>query len=193
MRKILLLSVLLLLGSQAAWTLDWFTVGARVGTPLTGTFDDFRSPVAELAPNRSNFAVGPSAELLLPLGLGFEVDAIYKRTMVELETDAGLTSDHTTSWEFPLMFKYRFPGPNLKPFVGGGYAFRRFSNLTRFVSNLDGTVNGYVAGGGLLIKLGGVRISPEIRFTRWKSIDPDNSGPLRNNQNQADFLVGITF
>ncbi len=193
--KKLLLSLLLfsLCTSQSVCALDWFTFGARVGTPLGDSIEEFRSPAAELTPSQTNFLIGPSAELLLPFGLGFEVDALYKRTEVELETPSDVTSDTVSSWEFPLMAKYRFPGPNLKPFVGAGVAFRSFSNLSQFARGLDSTVNGYVFGGGLLIKVGGVRLSPELRYTRWNSIDPGETTPVRNSKNQTDFMVGITF
>jgi outer membrane phospholipase A len=39
-----------------------------------------------------------------------------------------------------------------------------------------------------------VRISPEVRYTRWGSGQQGaGEGLIRYNQNQADFLVGITF
>ena len=49
-------------------------------------------------------------------------------------------------------------------------------------------------GGGLELKVPFIKISPEIRFTRWgaKNIS-DLGGVLQLNQNQAEFLIGLTF
>jgi hypothetical protein len=61
-------------------------------------------------------------------------------------------------------------------------------------SDVSGVNTGVVLGGGLELKLPFIRISPEIRFTRWgaKNIT-DLGGVLHLNQNQAEFLIGITF
>jgi len=52
-------------------------------------------------------------------------------------------------------------------------------------------------GGGLEVKLGFLRITPELRYTRWgsntfSSIFPPG-GSLNSNQNQGEFLVGFSF
>ena len=53
---------------------------------------------------------------------------------------------------------------------------------------------GVVLGGGLELKVPFIRISPEIRFTRWEAKNiTDLGGVLHLNQNQAEFLIGITF
>ena len=57
------------------------------------------------------------------------------------------------------------------------------------------TDEGLVFGGGVAFKFGPVRISPELRYTRWGSEnfrDPIGS-LLRTNKNQGDFLLGILF
>jgi hypothetical protein len=80
------------------------------------------------------------------------------------------------------------------------------------------TVSGFVAGVGVDIHLLVLHISPEIRYTRWGSqhfvtpisaaigagpgfvavgpitlSSPALPGTIQSNQNQAEFLVGITF
>ena len=74
------------------------------------------------------------------------------------------------------------------------------------------TVSGFVAGVGIDIHLLVLHISPEIRYTRWGSqhfvtpisavipggvsmisVSPGVPGTIQSNQNQAEFLVGITF
>jgi hypothetical protein len=52
-----------------------------------------------------------------------------------------------------------------------------------------------VFGGGLEVKLGILRITPEFRYTRWGSEnfrDPV-AALLRSNKNQGDFILGVTF
>jgi hypothetical protein len=56
------------------------------------------------------------------------------------------------------------------------------------------TTTGFVVGGGLDVRALLIHISPEIRYTRWGAqhfLDPN--GGFHSNQNQAEFLVGITF
>ena len=56
------------------------------------------------------------------------------------------------------------------------------------------TTRGFVLGAGLDVKVLLIHISPEVRFTRWGAkhfVDPN--GLLNSKQNQAEFLVGITF
>ena len=56
------------------------------------------------------------------------------------------------------------------------------------------TTRGFVVGAGLDIHAILIHIQPEIRYTRWGAkhfLDPN--GLLESNQNQAEFLLGITF
>jgi opacity protein-like surface antigen len=58
----------------------------------------------------------------------------------------------------------------------------------------NSTTRGYAAGGGLDFKFLIIHIQPEVRYTGWGAkhfFDP--SGLLNSNQNQAEFLLGITF
>jgi hypothetical protein len=49
-----------------------------------------------------------------------------------------------------------------------------------------------VFGLGAEMRVGVVRISPEVRYTRWRA-DRDLHPELHSNQNQVEFLLGITF
>jgi hypothetical protein len=117
------------------------------------------------------------------------------------------------SWEFPLLVKWAFlPGP-IRPFVDAGASFRHITGVDQFRQTLlviGGQTNsstsnpaelnkstdaGFVFGGGLEFKLGKLRITPELRYTRWGGEvfrDPVNA-LLQTNRNQGDFLLGITF
>jgi hypothetical protein len=50
-----------------------------------------------------------------------------------------------------------------------------------------------VIGGGVGIHAPFLHISPEVRYTRWTSKHFGVSNLLNSNQNQAEFLLGITF
>jgi hypothetical protein len=56
------------------------------------------------------------------------------------------------------------------------------------------TTRGFVLAGGVDVKALVIHVAPEVRYTRWGArqfIDP--AGLINSNQNQAEFLVGITF
>jgi hypothetical protein len=56
------------------------------------------------------------------------------------------------------------------------------------------SVTGFVLGAGLDVHALLIHVAPEIRYTRWGAqhfLAPN--GGLNSNQNQAEFLVGITF
>ncbi len=186
-----------LLVCSALYGGDWFTVGFRAGIPLTDAFQSARSGSISLKSTTRNFTIGPSAELLLPFGLGIEVEALYKRTTVAVQDAAqqgeGAGAGTTGSWEFPLLAKLRLPGAGLRPYVAAGAAFRRFGELAQFATGPDRSTSGFVIGGGLELKIGRLRVAPELRYTRWKPAATGGADLLRYSRNQADFLVGITF
>jgi hypothetical protein len=67
-------------------------------------------------------------------------------------------------------------------------------NVNPLEFNKDNDI-GFVFGGGLEVKLGFIRITPELRYTRWGSEnfrDPVAS-LLHSNKNQGDFILGLTF
>jgi opacity protein-like surface antigen len=154
--------------------------GVRVGAPFNDAFQTIqtRTPF-NLKARRYTF--GPTIEIRILDGLTVEFDALYR--------SAEFSSATGSTWEFPLLAKHvRGRGP-IRPFIGGGFAFNRFSGLKQFAGTLgivDRTNTGAVTGGGLELHVSRIRISPEIRFTRW-----GNQSLL--NRNQASFLVGITF
>ena len=184
--------LLLLLFAQLL-TAQTFKFGARVGAPLNDAIESVSGGEFDLKAATRHITIGPSAEIRLPMGLAFEVEALYKRTNLDLSDGDAATSRGANSWEFPLLGKYRLPGPNLRPYFGGGASFRRFSDLTDFVGGVNPNVWGFVVLGGLDLKLGPVSFLPELRYTRWSSGSTGEANGLRYNQNQAEFLVGILF
>lgn len=215
--KTTLLLVTVAAGSALAGPLS---VGVKGGVPLT----DFFSAVSSGNPGLLNFTsgtnryiVGPTVQLNLPAGLAVEFDALYRHfnynstfNLVDVFTNNRTTGN---AWEFPLLAKYRFPTPLVKPFVDAGVSFDRLSGLkstivstvapsrqttTTTTSNpqelKNSTTTGFVIGFGVDIHAIVLHISPEIRYTRWGSTHfALPNGSALSNQNQAEFLVGFTF
>jgi hypothetical protein len=158
---------------------DALSVGFRAGVPLTDALNT--SGVFKSKPKR--YTVGPSLELRLPMGIGFEFDALYRK----MAYAAGGSETSASSWQFPLLFKYRLPAPVAHPFVTAGPVFHSLGEALNF-----GPDRGFALGGGLDIKLPKVHVSPEVRYTRWGGTKDRTPGVLFN-KNQVDFLVGFTF
>ena len=208
--------LLLLVGSVSAFAQP-FTAGIKAGVPVT----DFLTATENggYAVSTQRYIVGGVAELRLPLGLGVEFDALYRRlhydgVIVYVVPFTGLSyliNSKTTSgnWELPLLLKYRFHLPVVRPYVDAGVAWDTLTGIKQTASAFyppqitsvtssppqlkqNGTV-GFVAGGGVDIHATFLHISPEIRFTRWSSAQiNDTLGALHSNLTQVEFLVGFT-
>jgi len=172
---------------------------------------------AAYATNTKRYTVGPTVEFHLPARLSLEIDALYRRVGYDFTginpSGTPVTSGTTAnSWEFPITGKFELtPGP-LRPFIQAGVSVRNLSGVSQVQHIIEaGTFNqvtlsnpaefstdtsvGFVFGGGVTLKAGRLRISPQIRYTRWGAqnfSDPVHS-LLHTNLNQADFLVAITF
>jgi hypothetical protein len=181
-------------------------VGVKVGVPFNGTFKD----VGNFQSDTKRYIMGPMIELRLPAGFAVEGDALYTRVNLSGPLSAvgsvfGSVLD-TNSWEFPVLLKYKFGGANagvaaIRPYVGAGASFRYLSGLGSLPSyitsaaGVDKNNTGFVAAGGVEFRALFIRVSPEIRYTRWgsESFISGLTNIWRINQNQAQFLVGISF
>jgi hypothetical protein len=207
----LVLGFAALLQGQTDSEHQFVSIGARVGVPITDAFETFRGNDSRYFTNTKRYLIGPTIEFHLPWRLSIGVDALYKRIGYDYQQTAPnvvTASTVANSWEFPALLKWEvFPGP-IRPFVGAGLSVRHISGISqvRNVANVVTDVNnapefnkandiGFVFGGGVALKLGRVRISPELRYVRWGSEafrDPTRT-LLRSNLNQGDFLLGFTF
>ena len=196
-----------------------FSVGIKAGVPLT----DFLNSVNSGTPanlvynsNTNRYIFGGTAEVHLPAGFGIEFDALYRHfnytshsSLVDVITNNRATGN---AWEFPILVKYRFPTPLVKPFLDAGITFDTLSGLKQELTTIvapnrvttsstgnpaelhNSTTAGVVLGVGLDIHAVVVHISPEIRYTRWGSAHfKIPNGSLLSDQNQAEFLIGFTF
>ncbi|MBC8165815.1 MAG: outer membrane beta-barrel protein [Bryobacteraceae bacterium] len=181
--------------------------GIKGGVPLTDVIESGPSGVLNVETQRYIF--GPMVELRLPAGLAIEADALYSRVNFSsaLGAAGSVISSVTdsNSWEFPILLKKKFGGArtigsSIRPYVEAGVSFRRLSLPSYLTGDQNGAADpnnkGFVAGGGVEFKILFLRISPEIRFTRWGD-DNFRSGLanviLKTNRNQGQFLVGFSF
>ena len=195
MKHIIVFSLLFASGMKA----QNISYGVRGGIPLNDAFNvavKTLDPVSRAQIDAkvvtNHLVIGPTMEVRLPLGLGLQVDALYTRH--KLTTSSGTNS--ASSWEIPLLAKYRFPGLVLRPFVEGGVSFQRFGDIANLVTTLssDRSRRGFVMGAGMEAHLAKVRLAPEIRWTRWGDAKfITTPAALFNSSSQFEFLVGLTF
>jgi len=207
--------LLLLLGAVSAFSQP-FSFGVKAGVPLTDFLSTVQGPNFGFNSTTNRYIVGPTVELRLPFGLGIELDALYRHlnysgTSFGIDT---LTSSSTTggAWEFPLLAKYRFPSKVVRPYVDAGIAWDTLSGLTQTITTTvfpnhtftmtsstpqelnQNTTTGFVTGAGVDVHVFFLHLSPEIRYTRWGAQHfLSSNGGLSSNQNQAEFLLGVTF
>jgi len=191
-----------------------FSAGLKAGVPFTDFFNTVQN-ASYSVPNR--YIIGATAELHLPAGFAIEGDVLYRHlnyTDHLLTTPTTTTADKATasSWEFPILLKYRFATPLVRPYVDAGVAWDTLSGLTDAITQTvapifsssttstskpsslsNNTTMGFVIGAGVDVHALVIHISPEIRYTRWASPHFNLAGVISSNQNQAEFLVGITF
>ena len=179
--------------------------GIRGGVPLTDFFNNVNSGSFILHSSTHRYIIGPSVELRLPAGFGLEADALYRRFNYDFSLVDLFTNNRTTgnAWEFPILVKYRFPTPVVRPYVDAGVSFDTLSGIKQTIAGAlaperqpveTGATKGFVIGFGADVHALVVHISPEFRYTRWGSSHfALPAGSSLNNQNQAEFLLGITF
>ena len=205
---------LLFLSAAAAFSQP-FSFGVKGGVPLTDFLTAVSTQNFAARTTTNRYIAGATAELRLPFGLGVEVDALYRH--FNYGSFSGVASNFTSidttgaAWEFPVLAKYRFPSKVVRPFIDAGVAWDKVSGLSQAVKSVvanvstgttssnpfalrNDTTRGFVMGAGVDVKALVIHISPEVRFTRWGArhfIDPN--GLVNSKQNQAEFLLGITF
>ncbi len=183
--------------------------GARATVDLTG---------AGATGASKRYVVGPALCIGLPLRLEVEVDALYRREGYQTSWSAPFyitfADERANSWEFPMLLKYRFPFPAARPFLEVGYAPRVIhGSISANDANLfDVTApqysayrtstnwpmsHGIVIGGGVQFAIGRLRLSPEVRYTRWSNSAISGfyaDGPSwQSTQDQVDALLGIAW
>lgn len=192
---------LLLLGAFCAFTASaQISVGVLGGVPFTDVVSATTQNNISYVTNSSNYTVGPSFQVNLPLGLRVEIDALFRpydfRATGSVPGGTVLNTVSANEWRFPLLAQYRFPFPVVKPFIEGGVSFDHLANVSgtaAFPSGpgqfINSTNAGIVLGGGVDLKIPFIRLSAELRYTH----EGNDYFRAISNTNQAEFLVGVHF
>ena len=175
-----------------------FSFGVKGGVPLTDAYSTITTSDSVGSAYKRLYLVGPTAEIHLPFHLSIEVDALYRRNGFS-ERDvtpffaSAPTAVSVNDWQFPILAKAELHEGLLRPFIDGGLVYRHIS-ANSFAPDKANTA-GIAFGAGLTIKVLLIRISPEIRYTYWPTqpITLANTTSISSSNNQADFLLGITF
>ncbi|MBI5281523.1 MAG: outer membrane beta-barrel protein [Candidatus Solibacter usitatus] len=189
-----ILFTLLLSIPLPAQVINW---GVKGGIPL----NDAVEAAGAFKPVQHRWTFGPVIEFNLPAGLGLEAEALYRRVGYQTEPAAAPGTGrpvnsifNSNAWSFPILAKYKFPGDLARLYVSGGFVFRTLSD----VPNLwDSSTKGWVLGAGIRYNTKLIKISPELRYTRWGTdhfqVNASHGNSLNSKLNQVEFLVGITF
>ena len=200
----------LLCAAPLAMAGDLFSFGIKAGVPLNDAFNTATTANLSYLSNTKRFTGGVEFDVNLPMGFAVEVDGLYRRLDFESNQSVPTTFHQATTsnaWDFPLLLKWRFaPMGPVRPYVGAGATFRDVTNINQVTTFFtggsststgsptelnQGFTTGFTAVGGIqLFK----HISPEIRYTRWGWQTFRAVGTaFHSNQDQWDFLVGLTF
>jgi hypothetical protein len=93
------------------------------------------------------------------------------------------------TFEFPLLAKYRLPVSRIKPVLEVGPSFRVGGSNNYLTYNL--AHDGFTVGGGLEFKLPLLRLSTDLRYTRWAR--SSSTAEATPNNNQVELLFGFSF
>jgi len=175
--------------------------GVITGSSLT---DDFRNATRTSLGNSSftvtnasrPFIIGPKVEIHISKSLSVELDALHREIRTRntwhsvfsppLQLPDGTTLSSTTystvgtefAWEFPVLARYRFSAAKIRPVIEAGPSFRPAENRELY---------GITAGTGIESQFHALRLSPRLRYTRWR----ENGKYLGAVQDQLQFVLGI--
>jgi len=164
----------------------WF--GLVAGVPLSGDFRDGPFPPRAFTGAATRIfdvrlAAGLTAEADLTKHLVLEANGLYRRLHFKDGPQVVVT------WQIPVLAKYRFSAPGVRPFVEAGPSFRLTGNL----NGARPSHYGITAGLGAEKQVSGLKIAPVLRYTRWAADGKRASVLALTNTNQVELLVGFSF
>jgi len=181
------------------------SAGLRAGLPLNQALHAESPWYRRLS---TPYVLGPAIELELAGPLALEVDALHRRLGYQWPAQGNSASGPTftarsSRWEIPCLIKYRWRSL-LGPFLAAGVAWNRVtepaispagsSTPSRPPEFRHRQALGLVMGAGLELRLGRVRLGPELRYTHWGERNfGTRTSSLHSVLDQADLLVGISF
>jgi len=138
------------------------------------------------------YIVGGMLEFQFLKDWSIEVDALFHPlrfdfgTILPNGTLMGGSPSPVTTWEFPVLAKYRFRWGSWRPFLEDGPTFRTAGNL----NGTNPSHYGIAAGAGAETVLGRFRITPEFRYIRWAE-DRNSFGPFTRSD-QVELLTSVS-
>lgn len=160
-------------------------LGLIAGVPLTGDIDFLGGPSTPSTRTFDvRFVAGLLGELELSQRLALEVNGLYRRLHFEDSSSVVVT------WQIPVLAKYKFSIAKLKPFIEAGPSFRLAGNL----NGTNPSHFGITAGIGVETQWRRLKISPVVRYTRWREDSkPYNLLDTYIKQDQVELLFGFSF
>ena len=97
-----------------------------------------------------------------------------------------------SEWRIPVLLKYRLTSGLVAPFVSAGPALRAFTGAQ---NGSGGSTAGVAAAVGLEGKVTLIRLTGELRYTRWGSATLGSlvTGLEQLNGNRVEALASVTF
>ncbi len=169
-------------------------------TDYGGPADDFGNPAyrfQHLSGSRS-LIIGGSLESRLTDHLSIEGGILHRPLTTDIvyttfpeDGPSEMARDsfvQVRTWEFPLLLKYNLgTAGRLQPFVAAGPAFRTQEDA----SAAEPSQLGIAAGVGFSIPIGPLRLTPTIRYTRWRR---EHIAPRYDTKpDQVEFLAGLSY
>ncbi len=189
-----------------------FEFGVRAGVPVNKTLESPFTGVpgsftVQQSFKKPAFTVGPAFGAVLYDRVLVQFDALYKpvrlSTLTTIAAGTTVSTTRAASWEFPLVFDYRFFHGNTRPYAGGGMVLGQILDGTtesvflnrgtevRTSSQFAAPVNqlpAYVTNAGIEWNASRAVIRPELRYTRWD----DSKSSLRRRRDQFEFVIGFS-
>ena len=193
---------------------------AQTASTRPPPFGYLQSPYQSAVERTVPYTVGPTLEVRLPARFQLEADALYSRAIYDYTAILTLSPSRGSKlidekhvvglWGFPILLKYRpIKRSDVRPFLAGGATIEY--NRDTAAQGLTGvaapagmpcvspihsftqtsTVVGPTIAAGLEFGLWRLRVSSEIRYTRWAGEAIAISPVLRSNQNSTQFLIGV--
>lgn len=175
-----------------------FGVGVIGGASLTTDFQKTVFPIPYetiFSSTPKRWIAGAMLELRLPVHLSIEADGLYHElgfTSIVVPPVGPPSSSFSASvitWEFPVLAKYRFSLPLLKPFIELGPSFRSSAHLhATSPSN-----HGFAIGAGVEMPVWKLKIAPQIRYLRWAEDGPPLQYLASTKPDQIELLVSVSI
>ena len=174
-----------------------FSFGIVGGGSLTNDFVDQTVESIRTYSTAKDYIVGPMVAVALPGSLSIEIDALYRPTnftfaVVFPDGTLGSVSPSTViTWEVPVLAEYKFKASAhaIRPLVELGPSFRASGNL----NGSSPSVYGVSAGAGIEGHFWKLRVTPQLRYTRWAADHVNIPWAARTKQDQLELLVSLSF